>query len=460
MKSLKSLISFVLVVIFVIGVGSFALAQAEVKTITIKAWTIGPDDPSITRKTNLEEAAVRLNKYLEAIGANIRVKMDATFCTTKWEDFKRSNLLALQSKDPGKIADIIITGHEDIGPYAIADYIISLDDYITKYPEVYEDFFPALWNCTKFKGKIWGIPQDTECRITWFRKDKLRTLGWSEEEIENLPIKVEKGEFILDDLAQLGKKMIDAGVVEKGKGIWHRPTPGTDWFQFIFSYGGEISDSETGKLVVDKNATLKLLQYIKKLVDLGVTPGAMSQIAWRDIHTAWTKGEVGIFLTGGSWNWAEWQRDPYKVSEEEEWKNIGWFPIPAAVKGGTPISVSHPIVHLITKTSPYKDLAFLIVTLASNIDLNTEHALGSGHLAIRESQLAFRPYEEAKYAKEITKVLKYTNFAPNHAKAPFYWETLFEAIAGVETGEVSPEDALNFWVDRMKSELGDEVIVK
>jgi len=254
--------------------------------------------------------------------------------------------------------------------------------------------------------------------------------------------------------------MIEAKIVEKRHAIWHRPTPGTDWFQFIFSYGGEISDPDTGKLIVDKEATLKVLNYIKKLVDLELTPDAMSQIAWRDIHTTWTKGEIGIFLTGGSWNWAEWQRDPYNLSEKEEWENIGWFPIPAAVKGGKPVSVSHPIVHFITKTSPHKDLAFLIVTLASSIDLNTKHALGSGHLAIRESQLAFAPYAKNEYVKTITGVLRYTRFAPNHAKAPFYWETLFEAIAGVETGEVSPEDALNFWVNRMKSELGDEVIIR
>ncbi len=50
MKFLKSLISFILVVIIAMGLVSIALAQEEVKTITIKAWTIGPDDPSITRR--------------------------------------------------------------------------------------------------------------------------------------------------------------------------------------------------------------------------------------------------------------------------------------------------------------------------------------------------------------------------------------------------------------------------
>ena len=459
--AMKGGIIFLTLALSLLFIGGVISSAQEIKTITIKAWTVGPDDPSITRKTNLIDAGARLNKYLEAIGAKVRVKVKATFNTENWSSFKTANLLALQTWDPEKIADIIVTGHEMIGPYATAGYIIPLDKYIAKYPEVYNDFIPSLWNCTKFRGKIWGIPQDTECRIVWFRKDKLRQMGWSEEEINSLPKKVEAGKFTLDDLADLGKKILDAGVVEKGKAIWHRPTPGTDWFQFIFAYGGKIYDPDTGKLVIDKSATLKLLRYIKKLVDLGLTPRGMSTMSWSEIHSNWTKGKIGIFLTGGSWNWAEWQRAPYNLSEKEEWKDIGWFPIPSSFKGGKPVSVSHPLVHLITKVSRHKDLAFLLVTLASSDDLNAKHAIGSGHLAIRQSEVDYGPYAKDKYAKLMTQVLRYTRFSPNHTKAPFYWETLFKgAISAVETGSVSPEGALNFFVKRMKSELGDQVIVK
>ncbi len=459
--AMKSGIMVVALAVGFLLIGGAVPYAQEIKTVTIKAWTVGPDDPSITRKTNLEDAGKRLNKYLEAIDAKVRVKVEATFNTESWSSFKTANLLALGTGDPEKIADIIVTGHEMIGPYATAGYIVPLDDYIAKYPEVYNDFIPALWNSARFAGKIWGIPQDTECRITWFRKDKLREMGWSEEEINSLPKKVEAGEFTLDGLVDLGKKMLDAGVVKKGNAIWHRPTPGTDWFQFIFAYGGEIFDPDTGKLVVDKSATLSLFKYIKKLVDLGLTPSGMSTIAWAEIHSNWTKGKIGIFLTGGSWNWAEWIRSPYNIPEAEQWKNVGWFPIPSAFKGGKPVSVSHPLVHLITKASLNKDLAFLLVTLASSNDLNTKHALGSGHLAVRQSQVAYGEYAKAKYAKLMTEVLKYTHFAPNHEKAPFYWETLFKGgISAVETGAVSPEGALDFFVKRMKSELGDQVIVR
>lgn len=439
--------------------GSWALAQQE---IFIRAWTVGPDDPSITRKLNLEAAVERLNKYLAVVGATVRVKIEATFDTTTWADYKRSNLLALQTGDPAKIADIIITGHEDIGPYAEAGYIIPLDEYIAAYPEVYDDFFPALWESATYKGRIWGIPQDTEARGFYYRKDLLRAAGYSEEFIESIPKLVVAGEFTLDDLIAIGQKLVETGVVQQGYAIWHRPTPGTDWFQFIYDFGGILQDPTTGKLVLDKSAVLDTLKFIKKLVDLGLTPSAMSQISWPEIHSSFSDGKVGIFLTGGSWNWAEWQRPPYDKSEDYLWENIGFAPIPAVQKGGKPVSVSHPLVHMITAASRYPEVAFLIVTLASAVDLNTTHAIGSGHLAIRQSQLSYGPYAADQHAKRVSELCApFSRFSPNHPSAPVYWDALFrEAIVPVEVGVLSPTSALNNLIQRLQGELGNELIVK
>ncbi len=449
--------------ILVLGlIALFGLSTFAQQEILIKAWTVGPDDPSITRKLNLEAAVERVNKYLAAVGADVRVKIEATFDTTNWSNYKRNNLLALQTGDPKKIADIIITGHEDIGPYAEAGYIIPLDDYVAMYPEVYDDFFPALWDSCRYKGHIWGIPQDTEARGFYYRKDLLRAAGYSDEFINSIPERVVAGEFTLDDIIAIGQKLLEAGVVDEGYAIWHRPTPGTDWFQFIYDFGGILQDPDTGKLVLDKSATLATLKFVKQLVDLGLTPGAMSQLSWPEIHSSFSDGKVGIFLTGGSWNWAEWQRDPYNKSEDYLWENVGFAPIPPAEKGGKPVSVSHPVVHVITAASQHPDLAFLIVTMASAVDLNTKHAIGSGHLAIRQSQLSYGPYAANRWAKHVSELCApFARFSPNHPSAPFYWDTLFkDGIVPVEVGTLTPQAALDNLIQRLQGQLGDELIVQ
>lgn len=459
MKGFSKVLCVVHLFLVVFMFGIIRIQTAEAKRMVIRAWTVGPDDPSITRAQNLEAAGGRLNKILADVGSELRVKVETEFNTEDWGSFKQRNLLTLQSDDPDLIPDIICTGHEMIALYATAGYIRPLDDLIKRYWDMtYSDILPSLWDSVKYKKKIWGIPQDIEARLFWYRKDVLRKMGWSEDKIEAIPKRVIDGEFVLDDLAGLAKKMHESGFVKWG--IYHRPTPGTDWFQFIYAYGGELQDPSTGKLVLDKEATLKMLGFMAKISKrLKVVPTGMTNVPWASIHKAFTKGEVGIFLTGGTWHWGEW-KTKYKLSEDYMWENIGWALIPAGSKGGRPVSVSHPLTYIIPAKAKNPRLGFLIATLATSNDLNTRHAIQSAHLAIRESQVAYRAYTESKALVKFAKLLPYSRFSPNHSKAPFYWETIHQGISGVETDQLTPDRALEFILERLKQELGDELIVR
>ena len=126
------------------------------------------------------------------------------------------------------------------------------------------------------------------------------------------------------------------------------------------------------------------------------------------------------------------------------WENIGWALIPAGSKGGRPVSVSHPLAYIIPAKARNPGLGFLIVTLATSNDLNTRHAIQSMHLAIRDSQIAYRAYGESKALVEFAKLLPFSRFSPNHPKTPFYWETIHKGLSGVETGQLTPDRALDF----------------
>jgi inositol-phosphate transport system substrate-binding protein len=203
-----------------------------------------------------------------------------------------------------------------------------------------------------------------------------------------------------------------------------------------------------------------MLGFFDRLANrLKVVPRGMTNVPWASIHTAFTKGEVGILLTGGIWHWGEWSTK-YRLTEDYMWENIGWALIPAGSKGGKPVSVSHPLAYVIPAEARNPGLGFLIVTLATSTDLNTRHAIQSMHLAIRDSQIAYRAYAESKALVEFTKLLPFSRFSPNHPKTPFYWETIHKGLTGVETGQLTPDRALEFIVDRLKWEIGDELIVR
>ncbi|MCD6320869.1 extracellular solute-binding protein [Candidatus Bipolaricaulota bacterium] len=441
----------------VLGLG---LVGFTAEYITLTAWGSGsPVDA--TRCNNLIAAASYLESELKAEGAPV-AKVEPTCQYTHVEDWGAYTQRFILAFKAGEAPDIFACGHENIGWLAEGGYIVPLDEYVEKYWDEYNlgNIFGSLWEAVKYKGHIYGFPQDTEARPVYFRKDILRKLGWSEDEINALPEKVKKGEFTLDDMIALAKEAVDKGLVEYG--IYHRPSPGGYFAMIYLDYGGTLQDPETGKLVLDKAAMLKTLQFHYKLVQEGVTPAAMTQTSWRSIHKAFVEGKI-LFWFGGTWHWAEWQRVAYHselgaLPESYEWENMGFMLVPAAEKGGKPITLSHPFVYVITSAAKDPELAFRLVALTSKPELVAKHALGSAHLSILKENAP--EYSAWKFGSAVTYMLDYTTSIPNHPKWSVYKTALYQAIQAVETGAMTPDKALEWITDKLTRELGDELIVK
>src|SRR5262245_31288725 len=114
-------------------------ATGLAQEIVLKAWTIGPDDPSVYRATNLHTAAERLNAELAQAGAPERVKVDTDFWTGQAQQYVQRLLLAFQS---GDIPDIVLNGHEFVGRYALGGSIRPLDDLLVTHQAALADIYP------------------------------------------------------------------------------------------------------------------------------------------------------------------------------------------------------------------------------------------------------------------------------------------------------------------------------
>lgn len=234
---------------------------AFAQEIVLKAWIIGPDDPSVYRATNLQTAAERLNAELAQAGAPERVKVDTDFWSGPAQQYGQRVLLAFQS---GDIPDIVLNGHEFIGRYATAGYIRPLDDLLAAHQAALADIYPVLWQAVRFNGRIWALPQDTEARMMYVRTDHLRTLGWSAEAIAGLPQRVEQGDFTLFDLVELAQQVKEAGIAPWG--LYHHPTGGVDVFQIYLAFGGHLTDETGAQLVLNPAVLKEVLQYHHDLV--------------------------------------------------------------------------------------------------------------------------------------------------------------------------------------------------
>ncbi len=177
-----------------------------VVTYTIQARVNGGNTEA-GRITNLEEAARRLNAQLEAQGASYRVELQGELASDSWSDYTQR---FVDDFNASQAPDIILHGHEKVGAWSAVGYVISLTNYISvEWTGTYSYFYSTLWDAVTWNGERWTIPQDTEARPVYFRKDILRdTLGWTDARITQMVSDTLTGDFTLDDMVGVARQVV------------------------------------------------------------------------------------------------------------------------------------------------------------------------------------------------------------------------------------------------------------
>lgn len=425
----------------------------EGQTVTLTAMVVGKPTERY-RLENLKAAAERLNKKLAQEGQTVRVRVEGKLEDRPWEEYKQKFILAAEAH---KAPDIVLSGHEDVAPWSDAGHILPLDEYVKDSP-VYRDVFPNLWKSVTYKGKIWAIPQDVEARPLYYWKPLLRQAGWTEADVNALPEKIRNGDFVLDDMLRTAKALQDKGAVEPGMGFWTRPQPGPDFYLFYLAYGGELQDPATGKLVLDKQALLNEYRFFARAAQQDkVMRPTLIGTDWTIWHRTVMGQKVGFFH-GGSWQVAEW-KDKYGLTEDKM-SDLGYALIPSGIKGKPGVTLSHPLVYMVTAQSKHPDLAARLLLEATAPDLNTRHAVASGHLAIMKAQLDDPEYKKSGFLHAISYMVEHAKFLPLHSKFGTYDQIVYRGLTAVVAGQMTPEEAVDTVASQLKAQLGDEVVVR
>jgi len=436
---------------------AFALSPAgaqQPRTVVLKVWTMGPDNPSVTRFTNVQTAAERMNTALGREGAGVQVRVEGSFDTTNWDAYLRRALLAFQGNDP---PDIFQLQGFLVPTWAEGGFLTALDAVIPNHTQ-FADIVPALWNAARYKGRTWGIPQDTEARPLYFNKALLKRLGWTDQQIAELPQRISRGEFTWDDVMATMREARAKNVIEPGKGYYHRPVNGIDFVMWYRSFGGRDFDAQSGKLVFTKEAALRYFRWLRAGVDAGVIERDRLNGDWRRFFGPATDGKV-LFFSGGTWQWAEMDTEYLREKGGDAWlwANVGFAPHPSYRKGGTAITLSNPQVYTIAASSKNKDLALRLLAFTTVPDLDAKHAVGSAHLPVL--RFTARAIND-RFLKEVSYILNFTTFAPPHADLPKWQDALFRGISAVESGQATPEQAVDLVAAEMQRNIGAQLVIE
>ncbi|WP_257098951.1 extracellular solute-binding protein [Pseudovibrio flavus] len=434
-----------------------AAPAAIAEEVTVKLWSRA-DRAGPLRAGNIVAAADTLNEMLKAAGYDKTVKVELIETNAKGFDADALDLLKAHSVGQGP--DIAVAAHEWIGSFVEAGFAANLEGHIASVSDMYADIIPSLWTSVSYKGERYGVPQDSEIRMFFYNNDKLRELGKSEEFIAGLPAAVNSGEFTLYDVCDLAGEAVEKGVAEQG--LLHRPNVGPDFQMLMASFGIEMYNQDEAKLQVSASKLEEYFGWLNYCVGKKAIPADMTSWDWSSVHNAFRGDKTALIKFHGIWHGNNQLKAwGLELSDKEGYfDKITWTNAPSASKGGEPSNMSHPIVYVVNEQSEVKDVAAMLVALASQHVPNTRHAVTTNHTPIAYGQTAMPEFVEKGWLQIAgTPLLQYAQFMPNHSKIGQYNAITFQGVQAVETGEMGPEEAAEFVLDELQAELGDDVII-
>ncbi len=488
----------------VIAIGKY-LESKGIHTVKFTVWATG-DPNSVMRMYGLYQAAYDINKIWEKNGINVKIVMDK-----HWESsFKKLYDEFTSAVPQGTNGDFFVNSYIYIANLANQDYILDINSYVEKYGDsVLKDFYTPIMEAAKYKGHYYGIPQDTEARPIYVRKDVAACMGW---DISNLAQLVKDGKFTWHDMYKKAEEAVSKGCA-KWALIHRKGSAHPDLVQFIFAYGGKLYNENTGKLVLDVPAIYKWFATEYAFAQHKLLPKDMLSWDWaQQIHPTVVNdckdSPTGctLFFIGGTWHWTEWQTKAYyydsstkkqrPVTPEEEVQKFYYTLFPAGDPGDKAVTLSQPFMWMIAKNAGkdnpnydqfkdvYHELAFLMVVDASKPEINAIHSVISGHVPVRKAAAALlkdetwinnlmnlklnlspdirdaiKPIVEKtakriniEFLANVSYMLEYTHLAPSHPLYPKLAEFFADAINKVLMGEMTPKDAVNYLIQKINAD--------
>ena len=239
---------------------SLAAGTAPAADMTITVWAGGSNANDAYRVDAIEMAADILAREAEIRGESINVTVDKKLYDG-WDDFKQAVTLAAES---GNAPHIVVTGHEDIAPWANAGIIRKIEDLIDMDAWPVNDIFPNLIEISSYEGAVYGLPQDAESRPFFVWIPHMKAIGYSDADIAALPERVAGGEYTLYDVLDDAKKMQDQGVVAPGYGFYPRVSNGPDYWQFYQSFRRRDAGCRLGQADLRPGRDDAVLQVLRR----------------------------------------------------------------------------------------------------------------------------------------------------------------------------------------------------
>lgn len=431
--------------------GTTAAAEAgetdgpeEVGEITLK---LGFNGDFLTMPEAVLGAAERLNERYAAEGKNIKINFETDYQTIANNEFHNNIVFAHKS---GDAPDLFICD-ADVAGFVDAGCLLDISDIMG------DMFVDDIFRPMMVDGKAYAMPFDLPLRVMYYSNKDLATIGWSQEEIDALPGKIQSGEFTLEQFLNLCKEVVDKGGAEYG--LVHRPGAGSDFFDMLNALGGEYYD-ENDKLVFDEQGLLRFLQMTYDNANTTkITPTNLNQLGWDTINKMVGNGEA--FAYYGPMYSATYVAEAAGLTTEEFAKDETFVLFPKSEFTDQPFAVAAPQMMSISADTKYPEICKEIFKelAGSSSDYLAKHSDACYTLSCIKTENESEVILNNPILKNVTYMADYAKSIPAVDGLATLKSELFTQIVSLELGQTTPEEALKALKTQMELNV-DDIIFK
>lgn len=409
--------------------------------------TVSHNMDFVTIPNSIIAAGERLNAKYEAEGRNTKVVFKQDYHTIDWTEYHNKIVFAHKSNDAPDIFHM--TG--DLPGLVEAGAVLEVNDLVL--PEFVESAFTPF----QYEGNTYGIPVDLPVRVLYYNKGVLSQLGWTDEEIDELPERIKNGDFTFEQFMAVAEQSVQQGAATWG--MTHRPGQGSDFMEILNVLGGQYY-TEDGQLVFDEAGLLRTYEFFyKNAVETKITPPNSNQMGWDTINRLVGSGEA--FSYYGPLFSSTYVAGSVNKSPEELANDVSFVLFPVSAFNDAPFAVAAPTAVAISKQTKHpeivKDLFRELATDSS--DLLANHAATIFALSSVKSANEDPLVTEHPVLKDVSYMTEYSRIVPTVSGLSFYLSEFFKQLQLIELGSTTPEKAVQDF--KVQVELNvDDVIFK
>lgn len=314
------------------------------------------------------------------------------------------------------------------GNYVLLDYILNDLEFDM------DDFYPAMWDYSKFEGKVSAIPFNISTPVFYYNKDLMREAGLDPESPP------QTWDELLSAASKITKDINGDGIPD----IWGVDMADTPWIfkAFLLQNDSDIIDSETLTPLFDTPEGIEAAQFWKNLIDSKAMPVGTHNLA----EKMFLGGTLGFYF-GSSSRIGRW------LGNTEF--DFGAAFLPAGRKRAIPIGGA--VAVLFPSNKKEDEATYKLIKWLTSPENVAKFSIKTGYIPTRKSAL------------ELPEVQQFVRDTPMYGMAFeqlqygfSYWHfnemgtmdnLIWEALEKIERDVMSPADAMKWLSEELKAEI-------